>query len=301
MNNFAKRNFNLILFLSTIAGFILPQFGEVSGYLILGVLSFIIFSSSFKVSFSVEFFRDRAKSLFLFYMLRFLAIPVALFYLVLPFSPFYASCVFLLFILPAGVTAPAFTNVFRGNIALALVLLILSSFLIPFLMPFLSSLLMTEVIEIDRLQLFSTLFITVIFPYLLHLPFRKNSRMNLWMQNHDSFISVMGIALIFALAIAEYRPVLLSEPNLILPFFIVALAGFVGMYLFGWIVFRQAPQEDKVALLFVSGANNVALGVVISFLYFPAETGIFFIVCEIAWVLILIPIKKVMAMVAKRS
>lgn len=160
---------------------------------------------------------------------------------------------------------------------------------------------MTEVVEIDRLQLFSTLFITVIFPYLLHLPFRKNARINLWMQNHDSFISVMGIALIFALAIAEYRPVLLSEPDLILPFFMVALAGFVGMYLFGWIVFRKGPQEDKVALLFVSGANNVALGVVISFLYFPAETGIFFIVCEIAWVLILIPVKKVLKMVVQVS
>ena len=299
MNNFAKRNFNLILFLSTIAGFVLPQFGEISGYLILGVLSFIIFSSSFKVSFSVEFFRDRVKSLFVFYMLRFLAIPVALFYIILPFSPFYASSVFLLFILPAGVTAPAFTNVFGGNIALALVLLILSSFLIPLLMPFLSSLLMTEVIEIDRLQLFSTLFITVIFPYLLHLPFRKNASVNLWMQNHDSFISVIGIALIFSLAIAEYRPVLLSEPDLILPFFIVALAGFVGMYLFGWVVFQKTPRGDKVALLFVSGANNVALGVVISFLYFPAETGIFFIVCEIAWVLILIPVKKVLKTVVQ--
>jgi hypothetical protein len=45
-------------------------------------------------------------------------------------------------------------------------------------------------------------------------------------------------------------------------------------------------------MLFNSGANNVALGVVISFLYFPIKTGIFFIVCEIVWVLILIPVKR---------
>src|SRR5690606_4551789 len=160
MNDFAKRNFNLILFLSTVAGFILPQFGEISGILILCVLSLIIFSSSFKVSFSIEFFRERALLIISFYVLRFLILPVVLFYLILPFSSFYASCLFLLFVLPAGVTAPAFTNVFGGNVALALVLLILSSILTPIVLPLLSGLLMTEVLEIDQFKLFSTLFIT---------------------------------------------------------------------------------------------------------------------------------------------
>ena len=155
---------------------------------------------------------------------------------------------------------------------------------------------MTEVLEIDQFKLFTTLFITVILPYLLHLPLRKKSKINLWIQNHDSFISIMGIAFIFALAIAEYRPILLSRPNLIMPFFTVSLAGFIVMYFFGWLVFYKAPQKDKIALVFNSGANNVALGVVISFLYFPIETGIFFIVSEIVWVLILIPVKKILKM-----
>ena len=218
--------------------------------------------------------------------------PVALFYLILPFSSFYASCLFLLFVLPAGVTAPAFTNVFGGNVALALVLLILSSFLTPIVLPLLSGLLMTEVLEIDQFKLFSTLFITVIFPYLIHLPFRKNLNVKTWMQNHDSFISIVGIALIFSLAIAEYKSVLLSQPALIIPFFLIILAAFIVLYLAGWSIFYKASKPNKIAMLFNSGANNVALGVVISFLYFPAKTGIFFIVCEIVWVLILIPVKR---------
>ena len=292
MNDFAKRNFNLILFLSTVAGFILPQFGEISGILILCVLSLIIFSSSFKVDFSIDFFRERALLITSFYIFRFLILPVTLFYLILPFSSFYASCLFLLFVLPAGVTAPAFTNVFGGNVALALVLLILSSFLTPIVLPLLSGLLMTEVLEIDQFKLFSTLFITVIFPYLIHLPFRKNLNVKNWMQNHDSFISIVGIALIFSLAIAEYKSVLLSQPALIIPFFLIILAAFIVLYLVGWSVFYKASKPNKIAMLFNSGANNVALGVVISFLYFPVKTGIFFIVCEIVWVLILIPVKR---------
>lgn len=292
MNDFAKRNFNLILFLSTVAGFVLPEFGDISGILILGVLSIIIFSSSFKVNFSVAFFKERAVLIFTFYVTRFILLPVAAFYLILPFSPFYASSVFLLFVLPAGVTAPAFTNVFGGNVALALVLLILSSFLTPLVLPVLSGVLMTEVLNIDQSKLFFTLFITVIFPYVAHLPFRKNRNITNWMQNHDSFISIIGIALIFSLAIAEYKSVLLTQPDLVLPFFLVALAGFILLYLFGWSLFNKAPTSDKIAMLFNSGANNVALGVVISFLYFPVKTGIFFIVCEIVWVLILIPVKR---------
>src|SRR5690606_34928254 len=135
MNDFAKGNFNLILFLSTVAGFLLPEFGDISGILILTVLSLIIFSSSFKVNFSVQFFKDRAALILSFYLVRFILLPIASFYLILPFSAFYASSVFLLFVLPAGVTAPAFTNVFGGNVALALVLLILSSFLTPLILP----------------------------------------------------------------------------------------------------------------------------------------------------------------------
>lgn len=292
MNEFAKNNFNLILFLATIAGFILPQPGEISGPLILAVLFIIIFASSFKVDFSPHFFKSQAKKIILFYILRFLVLPVILFGAIYPFSPFYAINVFLLAVLPVGVTAPAFTNVFRGNITLALALLILSSSLTPFVLPFLSAWVMGEVLQVDRFHLFLTLFIAVILPYLSHLPFRKNLRINRWVQNHDSFISIVGISFIFALAIAEYRPVLLRHPGQILPSFAVSIAAFLLLYAFGWFFYFRASRADKVALLFDSGANNVALGVVISFLYFPVETGVFFVVCEIVWVLILLPIRR---------
>lgn len=291
MNEFAKKNFNLILFLATAAGLVMPPSGKLSGPLILAVLFVIIFTSSFKVDFSPAFFKSQSQKVILFYLLRFLVLPVILYVSIRPFSPFFAANVFLLAILPGGVTAPAFTNVFKGNITLALALLILSSFLAPFILPFISSWIMGEALQVDKFQLFLTLFITVILPYLCHLPVRKRQRINHWVQQHDSFISIMGISLIFALAIAEYRPILLEEPGLILPSFGVSIAAFALLYLFGWFLFFWSSKSDKIALLFNSGANNVALGVVISFLYFPIETGVFFVVCEIVWVLMLIPVR----------
>lgn len=292
MNEFAKKYFNLILFLSTVAGFTLPRPGELSGPFILAVLFFIIFSSSFKVDFSPAFFRSQTRTVIGFYVLRFLALPVVLFWIIHPFSPFYATGIFLLCALPAGVTSPAFTNVFSGNVTLALALLILSSSFTPLVLPYLGGMLMAEELQVDLFRLFFTLFITVILPYLVHLPLRRFYKINHWMQHHDSFISIAGIAVIFALAIAEYRPVLLNETEQIIPYFLVSLSAFLFLYLFGWWVLFSTPKTDKIALFFSSGANNVALGVVISFLYFPAQTGVFFVVCEVVWVLVLIPARR---------
>lgn len=292
MNDFAKNNFNLILFAATIAGFILPAPGKLSGPLILLVLFIIIFSSSFKVDFSPSFFKSQTQKVVLFYIFRFLILPVLLFLAIKPFSAFYATNIFLLAVLPGGVSAPAFTNVFKGNITLALALLIISSFFAPFILPFLSSWVIGEALQVDKMYLFFTLFVTVILPYLFHLPLRRNQTISSWIQKQDSFISIVGISLIFALAIAEYRPVLLTEPGQILPSFIVGVCSFVLLYAVGWAVFFKAPKADRIALLFNSGANNVALGVVISFLYFPSETGVFFVVCEIIWVAILIPVRR---------
>ena len=292
MNEFAKKNFNLILFMATVAGFVLPPPGKLSGPLILFVLFIIIFSSSFKVDFSPSFFKSQTQKIVLFYIFRFLILPVLLFVLIKPFSVFYATNVFLLAVLPGGVTAPAFTNVFKGNITLALALLMVSSFFAPFILPFLSSWVIGEALQVDKLYLFFTLFVTVILPYLVHMPFRKNEKISNWIQNQDSFISIVGISLIFALAIAEYRPVLLTKPGHILPSFIVGVGTFTLLYYVGWALFFKSSKADRIALLFNSGANNVALGVVISFLYFPAETGVFFVVCEIIWVTILIPVRR---------
>lgn len=294
MNEFAKKYFNLILFLSTVLGFILPQPGKFSGPLILAVLCFIIFASSFKVDFSPDFFRSQTKTIVGFYVLRFLFLPLMLFWIIQPFSPFYASALFLLCVLPCGVTSPAFSNVFNGNVTLALALLILSSMLTPLVLPYLGGLLMAEELEVDQFRLFTTLFITVIFPYIIHLPVKRHQGISRWMRNHDSFISIFGIAAIFALAIAEYRPILLNDTEQIFPYFLANLSAFLFLYFFGYGIWFKAHKSDKVALLFSSGANNVALGVVISFLYFPTQTGVFFVVSEIVWVFVLIPVRKLM-------
>ena len=294
MNEFAKKYFNAILFVATITGFIMPDPGSYSGPFILAALCFIIFASSFKVDFSPVFFRKQAVTIAGFYVVRFVLLPLVLFGLLRSFSPFYATALFIMAALPAGVTSPAFANVFGGNVSLALALLILSSSLTPVVIPYVGGVLMDEKLDIDKFQLFSTLFITVILPYVLHLPFRRSVAISHWMRHHDSFISIVGIGVLFALAIASYREVLIEDPSLLPPFVLVGLCVFLFLYAFGWVVWSRGRQGDKIALFFISGANNVALGVVISFLYFPTRLGVFFVVCQILWVVVLIPVRKLL-------
>jgi len=300
MNEFAKKNFNLILLVATVAGFVIPEPGEYSGPFILAVLCFIIFASSFKVDFSAAFFRAQARTIGGFYVIRFLLLPLAVFWLIYPWSAFYATAIFLFVALPAGVTSPAFTNVFGGNVSLALALLILSSSLAPLVLPLLGGILIDEELEIDQFQLFSTLFLTVVLPYLVHLPLRKNEAISQWMRRHDAFISIFGIGIMFALAIAGYRPVLMEDVALLPAFILVGISAFVLLYVFGWLAWFRGDKSQKLALLFISGANNAALGVVISFLYFPTRMGVFFVVCQILWVIVLIPVRRVVGKLVLR-
>lgn len=294
MNGFAKRYFNLILATGAALGFVMPKPPASSGSWILVILAAIIFSSSFKVDFSFAFFKTQTKTILGFYVLRFLLLPVLLFFIITQFSSLFASAILLLFLMPSGVTSPAFTNVFEGNVSLALAILILSSAFVPLVVPFLSGMLLAQTFEIDRWQIFQTLLLTVILPYFLHLPIRKVKPLRQWISNHDAFISIAGIAVIFTLAIATYRDVLLSEPQLVVPYFLIGCVGFFLMYLFGWYGFWKLGFSNKVALYFSSGANNVALGLVITFLYFPKEIGVFFVMAEIVWVVMLIPAQWLM-------
>jgi predicted Na+-dependent transporter len=301
LNTFARNYFNTILFTATIAGFLIPKPGEYSGPLILGLLAFIIFSSCFKVNFSLAFFREHSRWIIGFYLLRFIILPVVLFKVLEPIDPYFAVALALLSLMPAGVTSPAFSNVFGGNTGLSLALLILSSSLAPFVIPYLGGYVLSTQLDIDQNQLLLTLVISVLLPYFLHLPFRRVGTVKKFMYGHDAFISIVGIAVIFSLAIAEYRSVLQTDWSRLAGYFLVSIAGFALLYLLGWgIAFRESVYH-RVALLFSSGANNVALGIVVSFLYFPENVGIFFVVSEIVWVLILIPVKKIMTTIRLSS
>ncbi|MCB0340349.1 MAG: hypothetical protein KDD53_12130, partial [Bdellovibrionales bacterium] len=55
-------------------------------------------------------------------------------------------------------------------------------------------------------------------------------------------------------------------------------------YIFGWFFGRRSLASNRVAYLFCSGCNNLALGIVISFLYFPKEVSAFLVLSEFSWV-----------------
>jgi predicted Na+-dependent transporter len=52
-------------------------------------------------------------------------------------------------------------------------------------------------------------------------------------------------------------------------------------------------REVRLTMSISSGANNIGLGVTITALFFPGNMNVFFIVAQLAWVIALIPLRKI--------
>ena len=64
------------------------------------------------------------------------------------------------------------------------------------------------------------------------------------------------------------------------------------MYLMGYLFIPKGDTAIRRTLSISSGANNMGLGVTITALYFTGKVNVFFIIAQIVWVLVLIPVRQ---------
>lgn len=229
----------------------------------------------------------------IYYLLRFIALPVVLFYIFKPLSDFYSSALFLLTLLPVAVSAPAFTEIFKGDITLSITNVVLSNSLTPFVVPFMCSFFLRNTQPIDSAKMFETLAYTVILPIVLHFPFRKTTHFKNWLLDNNSVITVVCIATLFAMAISKYKYEIIAHYHILPLYLALSFVAYALLYVIGWYIVPKAQKKDRISFSVGSGANNIGLGVALTIIYFPAELNILFIVSQIMWTLVLFPVKRV--------
>ena len=276
-----------------IVGLFIPKLGAFTSKGIPFLLGTVIFSSMFKIDMDKDAMKKDLSKASVYYILRFVALPVVLFYLFKPLSDFYSSALFLLSLLPVAVSAPAFTEIFKGDVTLSITSVVLSNALSPFVIPFMCSFFLRNTQPIDSMKMFETLAYTVILPIILHFPFRSQTKFKNWVLNNNAVITVVCIATLFAMAISKFKFEILAHYHILPLYLALSFVVYGLLYVIGWYIVPKAAKNDRISYSVGSGANNIGLGVALTIIYFPAELNILFIVSQIMWTLVLFPVKRV--------
>lgn len=282
--NFVNANLNKVLILSVLIGLFVPGIEYVPEAYVPYILGAMVFFLCAKIS--IKEIQDLPiKEALLFYVLRFIAFPLVLYFLASLVVPQFAIGILLIALMPVGLTTPALVGTLYGSVALAFVLAIVSSLLAPFVIPFMF-LLVGDSTNIQIANLSYTLFTVIFIPSLLYITLIKiRPTSSIIIKEQSSFLSILLLGAIISVVIAKQKAVFFSDfmPIAHAAFFCSVL--FFSMYLFGWFYYRKNNPSRVIAYTLSSGASNNALAISLALLYFPPDIIFFVIVSQLSWVL----------------
>jgi len=286
MGALLEKYFVIVLLGSLGIGLLLPIFDGVPSWGLLVLLSILIFFSSFQITVR-EIRAINPGIVLLFYLARFIILPVILFLVSRSLLPVYATGIFLLSIMPSGAASPGIAHLYKGNISLSLLLVISSSLLAPFLIPVILLLFTGQDVSLDVPGLFLTLSLTIFLPVLIHLAFRQSRTVMLKMREYSSSAVILVVAALIMVIIGKQRTFLLENFSMVPGYLLSATATYLVFYLFGWFFSLRGDEQNRISYAVGSGVNNSALGIVLAFLYFSTQVSTFMVIAEIPWILLM--------------
>lgn len=283
MRKLIETNFGLVLIAACVIGVAVPPFAMLPDFSASVALAMLTYASCFKLR-DGGFSQINWNNIFIFYAVRYIILPIAMFMLAQRFFPQYAAGIFLLALLPTAVSSPAFANMFGGSVPPAFAIVIVSTILAPFLIPLQCSLMLAgSDIAPTPMPLFRTLVLCVFFPMLLYFFSRKHKKISDLIYDNVKLISIILVFFVIALVIAKQREVILENTiSLILPS-LLAVFCYALFLACGWYFAGKQTDETRISIATCSGFNNVALGVSIALLHFPQNVILFVAVSEAAW------------------
>ncbi|MBN2273549.1 MAG: hypothetical protein JXK95_04375 [Bacteroidales bacterium] len=291
LNNFINRYFGLILLLAALSGLFVPTIKTDIAIVIILSLAVIIFASFFKVEFNRSLLTDDLVPASKYFILRFVFMPVVMYYLIGLISPFFAITFLLILLLPAAVSSPAFTAMFNGNVSLSLKILVFSSFLSILTIPLICRLLISKEVDIDSRNIFNTMVYTIVLPFIFHLPLRKINTLKKLIISNSPLITALGLIIVFVAATSKNRFVIFDHPLKVLLYAVISVISYLLLYMAGYFIMAGQDKSRRITYSVSSGANNIGLGVTITTLFFPGEVNVFFIVAQLSWIFMLIPMR----------
>ncbi len=292
MKQWVVGNFGIVLFISIVCGLIVPWIDQLPRVTGLVLVSGVIFFSCPKISIE-ELKSLKIKSALFFYVLRFLLLPVPLYFAANALVPDYAVGVLLIALAPVGVTSTVIAALTNANPSWALSATVVANVLIVLTMPLYVFYLSGDVIEINVFQLFLTLVIGIFLPVLLYFfAVAKVKKARNWVARDGSFYAIAFTFVQNVFVISLIREFIFSNAHSVLLLLIVCLLLYALFYIAGWLFAFRMEHKERKSYMICSGVNNIALAIGIAVLYFSPVTILVVVIGEIAWTFAVIAFKK---------
>ena len=180
---------------------------------------------------------------------------------------------------PTGVSSIIWVSMYRGNLALCLSIILINTMLAPLIIPATLFVVAGKGVPVDTGALVLDLLLMVVLPSLAGL------LLNEWTKGQAgkllgpklsplSKLSIFAIVLINSSVIAPYlKNFDLDLLKVIAGVLLLSASGYAFALLIGEKVWKGRP-DISVMFVFNGGMRNIALGVVIATVYFPAKVAV---------------------------
>lgn len=190
-------------------------------------------------------------------------------------DPLLVTGIVLEFIVPTGIVSLVWVNIYHGNSALTLSIILIDTLVAPFLVPFSQHVLMGSAVEISVAGMMKDLVLMIAVPALLAMALNHATRGRVKHTLSPKLAPFSKIGLILVVIInstkvapffSQMTPALLLVTLVI---FLLAVSGFFWGFLASKI-FKE-DNDGRVSMIFNSGMRNISAGAVIAGQYFPPE------------------------------
>ncbi len=205
--------------------------------------------------------------------LKSLVFPALVYYLFNAVAPAYALSALLLSGVSTGVVAPFISNLVRGNSALVLVVVVITSVLVPVTLPAVVQLVASRHAEISLPAMIRMLLAVIFVPILIVEALRRLAPDLLKQALRVQFpLSLALFALINLGIFCRYSALFRTDPVIIVTAFLAAVALSAICCTAGILFFRRGPLEDRLAgAVMLGNMNNVLVIVFASAFFGPIE------------------------------
>jgi len=265
----------LVIFSSLIAGILMPGPASIFQDCPVYLMMFLLFLSflSIKIEAVWGTVRNNLKTVIWLSFLKLILLPLCVYFFFRLFFPSYAAAALLLTGISTGVVAPFISTLVNANVNLVLVMVVISSPLVPFTLPALVKILLGHSIEISLLSMMRILCMVVFVPiFAVEILRRVAPRMLDSIMKRRYPISLVIFAVINLGVFSKYSGFFYQNPLTILEAtFVAILLG--GIYLVvGISALWPGPIENQISsAISLGNMNNVLVLVFASEFFTPLE------------------------------
>lgn len=285
INLVIEKYFWILLLAGIVIGLWQPFQFAIPGYLpkvLLGMMLFFVF---LKID-ALEIIENMKNYRLMIYIALVYAIiiPVLFFLLVSIFDRQLALGILLLVSMPAGVSSPALTDILKGNISLAMSIVIITQIIAPFTVPFLFWIIGTRGLEINKFLLFRDIAILVFLPLIL-AQFTKRYLPSSVKRNQHLFTSanILILFMFVYIMISSQRNIILNNPVSLIWKTAILYLVFVLLHVIGYFIRSRDSKDKRIAMSVTAAYMNNGLAIVLASTYFGPDILILMVLSEIPW------------------